>query len=148
MKIQLICSTLLSSAVVSASVETGLCSNGAQISAFPRHMPFARHGMYFSSWRLRTAYLNHGGSYPGGSTDWKDTPIVIKVIDKDGNPAPGCRVIWRTGRGQSNGWILPTETLTDVDGTVRAAWVAGSSNQHRTPGRIGGVRHDHRQGEG
>eukprot|EP00588_Corethron_pennatum_P009787 CAMPEP_0194273888 /NCGR_PEP_ID=MMETSP0169-20130528/7129_1 /TAXON_ID=218684 /ORGANISM="Corethron pennatum, Strain L29A3" /LENGTH=770 /DNA_ID=CAMNT_0039016963 /DNA_START=195 /DNA_END=2504 /DNA_ORIENTATION=+ len=138
-------SLVLPFAVVSASVShhisdktnTGPCPNGSQISAFPRHMPFARHGMYFSTWRLRTYYLNNGGTYPGGGTDWKDTPITIRVVDENGAPISGCRVFWRTGKGQSNGWVFPSESsITDADGTVRASWIAGSSNRQEVAAGI------------
>ena len=55
-------------------------------------------------------------------------PIVVTVLNSDGQPAAGMRVAWRTADGR----VLPIDAKTDALGKARARWELGLSEGART----------------
>jgi hypothetical protein len=50
-------------------------------------------------------------------------PIVVTVLDAEGQPAVGVRVVWRTDDGR----LLPVDGRTDALGQARARWELGQT---------------------
>jgi hypothetical protein len=55
-------------------------------------------------------------------------PIVVTVLDADGEPAAGARVDWRTADGR----VTPEGAITDELGVARARWELGQAEGPRT----------------
>ncbi len=55
-------------------------------------------------------------------------PIVVTVLNAEGQPTEGVRVEWRTNDGQ----LLPVESETDEQGEARARWQLGQVEGART----------------
>jgi hypothetical protein len=61
---------------------------------------------------------------PGRRDHELDDPLVVAVVDRYGNPAPGATVLWSVTSG--GGSLSTEETTTGSDGTASVAWTLGS----------------------
>jgi alpha-tubulin suppressor-like RCC1 family protein len=51
-------------------------------------------------------------------------PLVVRVVDADGQPLPGVSVTWAAGA--ESGAVSPATTMTDASGVARADWTLGT----------------------
>ncbi|HEU0077423.1 MAG TPA: Ig-like domain-containing protein, partial [Longimicrobiaceae bacterium] len=63
-----------------------------------------------------------GDAQQGAAASQLPLPVVVKVMDANGNPVAGASVAWRCSYGGS---AAPAVSVTDVAGEARATWLLG-----------------------
>jgi hypothetical protein len=66
-----------------------------------------------------------GNGQSGGVGEELDEPLVVRLVDQEGNGIPAQAVTWVVGVG--GGSAASTTTLTDEDGEARTRWTLGPS---------------------
>jgi hypothetical protein len=64
-------------------------------------------------------------------------PIVVKLLDQDGNPMPGQPVAWVISTG--GGTVVPQSPTTDENGMASAAWTLGSEGPNSLNAVVSGI---------
>ncbi|HEU0076168.1 MAG TPA: Ig-like domain-containing protein, partial [Longimicrobiaceae bacterium] len=63
-----------------------------------------------------------GDAQQGAAASQLPLPLVVRVVDANGNPVAGASVAWRCTSGGSH---APDVSVTDVAGEARATWMLG-----------------------
>ncbi|MFL5461261.1 MAG: Ig-like domain-containing protein, partial [Gemmatimonadales bacterium] len=64
-------------------------------------------------------------------------PVVVKLLDQDGNPMPDQRVAWVISTG--GGTVVPQSPTTDENGTASATWTLGSEGPNSVNAVVTGI---------
>src|SRR3954453_24171284 len=64
-------------------------------------------------------------------------PVMVKLLDQDGNPMPDQRIAWVISTG--GGTVLPQSPTTDENGTASATWTLGSEGPNSLNAVVSGI---------
>ena len=71
-----------------------------------------------------------GNGQSGRPGEELDEPLVVRLVDQEGNGIPGQAVTWVVGVG--GGGVASTTTITDEDGEAQTRWTLGPSSGANT----------------
>jgi len=77
-----------------------------------------------------TAVAGNGQTGPIGSE--LSSPLVVRVDDAQGRPAPDISVAFKLGAGAEGGDLAPDTAVTDSDGEATSRWVLGGTEGRQT----------------